>query len=94
MKDSIFSGSVIVVTVFMIIAITVLFFINIPAIATYNVGDCVVDGRHRILKILEVGKYGYKTVDSTGYSIIVHSNYGGLNRTDCFDLFDKFKGDK
>ena len=60
-----------------------------------SVGSCVVDGAYDTFKIVEVGKLGgYRVLDPITCRIkTLHSLYGGLALTDCFDQFDKC-GDK
>lgn len=58
----------------------------------YNVGDCLVlQGSDNIYKVMEVGKYGLKTIKPRydGYEVILLDPYDlkRATRMDCFDMF-------
>jgi hypothetical protein len=68
-------------------------------VGKFKVGDCVINGRFEIIKITQIGEYGYKGITKIDYSsyykdVVIHTNYGTVEKTDCFDLFDNVKETK
>jgi hypothetical protein len=69
-------------------------FYNVNPQMKYKVGDClVIEGDDSIFKVLEIGKYGIKTIRPryNGFEEVYQhpENVMKAMKMDCFDLFNK-----